>query len=88
MYKKNKLRLNQIVPAMQAFYFLVKFGLVIIYMLKVYREKSSSILLRKNMFNSLLAIFFWKVCTFSSFERFICWKSRNYSRHFSLKIFI
>ena len=65
---------------MQGFYFLVKFGLVLIYILKVYRKKSSSILLRKNMFNSLLAFCFWKACTFSSFERFLCWKSRNYSQ--------
>ena len=64
----------------QGFYFFVKFGLVLIYILKVYRKKSSSILLRKNMFNSLLAFCFWKACTFSSFERFLCWKSRNYSQ--------
>ena len=75
-YQKNKLKLNE----MQGFYFLVKFGLVLIYILKVYRKKSSSILLRKNMFNSLLAFCFWKACTFSSFERFLCWKSRNYSQ--------
>ena len=65
---------------MQGFYFFVKFGLVLIYILKVYRKKSSSILLRKNMFNSFLAFCFWKACTFSSFERFLCWKSRNYSQ--------
>ena len=64
---------------MQGFYFFAKFGLVLIYILKVYRKKSSSILLRKNMFNSLLAFCFWKACTFSSFERFLCWKFRNYS---------
>ena len=75
-YKKSKLRLNEI----RDFYFLVKFDLVLIYILKVYRKKSSSILLRKNMFNSLLIFFFWKACTFSSFERFLCWKSRNYSQ--------
>ena len=40
-YKKNKLRLNEIVSAMQVFYFLVKFGLVLIYILKVYGKKSS-----------------------------------------------
>ena len=50
-YKKNKLRLNEIASAIQGFYFLVKFGLVLIYRLKVYREKYSSILLRKNMLN-------------------------------------
>ena len=38
-YKKNKLRLNE----MQGFYFFVKFGLVLIYIWKVYRKKSSSI---------------------------------------------
>ena len=46
-YKKNKLRLNEIASAIQGFNFLVKFGLVLIYILKVYRKKSSSILLRK-----------------------------------------
>ena len=71
---------KKIVLVMQGFYYLVKFGLVLIYMLKVYREKAFSILLRKNMFNSLLAFCFWKACTFSSFERFLCWKSRNYSQ--------
>ena len=65
---------------MQDFYFCVKFGLVLIYKLKFYRKKSSSILLRKNIFNSLLAFCFWKACTFSNFERFLCWKSRNYSQ--------
>ena len=74
-YKKNKLRLNEI----QSFYFLFKFGLVLIYILKVYRKRSSSILLRKNMFNYLH--FFWKAYTFLSFERFLCWKFRNYSQH-------
>ena len=49
---------------MQDFYFLVKFGLALIFILKVYRKKSSSILLRKKMFNLLLAFFFlkfWKI---------------------------
>ena len=31
------------------------------------------------MFNSFLA-FLFKACTFSGFERFLCWKSRNYSK--------
>ena len=88
MYKKNKLRLNQIASAMQGFYVLVKVDLVIIYILKVYCKNSSSTLLRQNMFNSLLAFFFWKVCTFSSFERFLYWKSRNYSQYFSHEIFV
>ena len=71
---------------MQGFYFLVKFGFVLIYILKVYRKKSFLILLRTNMFNSLLAFFFWKACTFSSFERFLCWKSRNYSQIYLSRI--
>ena len=45
---------------MEGFYFLVKFGLVLIYILKVYRKTSFSILLRKNMFNLLLAFFFFE----------------------------
>ena len=44
----------------QGFYFFVKFGLVLICILKVYHKKSSSILLRKNMFNSITCIFFKK----------------------------
>ena len=71
--------LNDILLVMQGIYFFVKFGLVI-YILRVYRKKSFSILLGKNMFNSLLAFLFWKACAFSSFERFLCWKSRNYSQ--------
>ena len=65
---------------MQGLYFFVNFGLVFIYILKIYLKKSSSILLRKNIFNSLFAFCFWKACTFSSFERFLCLKSRNYSQ--------
>ena len=72
---------------MQEFYLLVKFGLVLIYIWKVYRKRSSSILSTKNMFNQLLAFFLRKTCTFSNFERLHCWKSRNYSQHSSLKIF-
>ena len=48
-YKTSKLRLNE----MHDFYFYVKFGLVFIYILNAYRKKYSSILLRKNLFNSL-----------------------------------
>ena len=44
-YKKSKLRLNEIASAMHAFYFLVKFCLVLIYILKIYFKRSSSILL-------------------------------------------
>ena len=87
-YKKNKLSLNEVASAMYGFYILVKFCLVIIYILKVYFKRSSSILLRKKNFNSWLAFFFWKACTFSIFERFLCWKSRNYFQHFSLEIFL
>ena len=87
-YKKNKLRLNEMFLGMRGFHFLVKFGLVLISILKVYSKKSSSILLRKYMFNSLLAFFFWKACTVSCFERFLSWKSRNYSLHFSLENFL
>ena len=46
-YKKNKLRLNEVASAIQGFYSLVKFGLVFMYILKVYCKKYSSILLRK-----------------------------------------
>ena len=44
----RKIRLNDIALVMQGFYFFVKFGLALIYILKVYRKKSSSILIRKN----------------------------------------
>ena len=57
-YKKNKIRLNEIASEMQGVYFLVKFGLVLIYILTVYSKKSFSILLRKNTFNSSFAFFF------------------------------
>ena len=66
---------------MQTCYFLANFGFVLTYILKAYRKKFSFILL----FNSLLAIFFWKACTFSSFEKFLCWKFRNYSHTFLSK---
>ena len=77
----RKTRLNDIVSVIQGFYFFV-----LIYILKIYCKKSSSILLRKNMFNLLLTFFFWKACTFSSFERFLCWKSRNYSQIYLSRI--
>ena len=38
-------------------YVLVKFGLVLVYILKIYCKKSSSILSTKNMFNSILVFF-------------------------------
>ena len=47
----GKKRLNDIVSVMQGFYFFVNIGLVLIYILKVYRKRYSSILLRKNMFS-------------------------------------
>ena len=71
---------------MQGFYFFVKFGLGSYLYIKGLSKKPFSILLRKNMFNSLLAFFFWKACTFSSFERFLCWKSRNYSQIYLSRI--
>ena len=49
--QKNKLMLNEITSTIQGFYFLVKFSLVLIYIPKVYRKKSSLILLRINFFN-------------------------------------
>ena len=70
---------------MQICYFLANFGFVLINTLKPYRKKFSLILLRKIMFNSLLALFFWKACTFSNFEIYPCWKSRNYSHSFLSK---
>ena len=30
----------------------------------------------KNIFNSLIAFSFWKAFTFTSFERFLCWRSK------------
>ena len=41
-----------------------------------------------NMFNSLLAFFFWKAFNISGFEIFLCWKYINSSQHFSLKDFL
>ena len=55
---------------MQGFYFSVKFGLVIIHVLKAYRKKSSSILLREDILNLLLAFFSWNRCTFSILQDF------------------
>ena len=46
----RKTKLNDVVLVMQGVFFFVKFGLILIYILKVYRKKSSSILLRKIMF--------------------------------------
>ena len=45
---------------MLGFYFLAKFGLFLTYILTVYHKKSSSILLRKNMFNLYLHFSFKK----------------------------
>ena len=47
---KTKLRLNE----MQSFYFLVKFRLVLIYVLTVYRSKSSSASLKKEKLKKCL----------------------------------
>ena len=38
------------------------------------------------MFNSLLEFFFWKGGNFSNFERFLCWKFRNYSQIYLSRI--
>ena len=55
---------------MQGFYFFVKFVLGFIYMLKVYRKKYSSILLRKKyvqfitcilLLKSMYLLKFWKI---------------------------
>ena len=47
-YKKNKLRFkNEIALVIQGFYSLVKFSLVLISISKFYRQKCSSMLLRK-----------------------------------------
>ena len=69
-YKKNKLRLNETASAIQGFYFLVKLGLVLLYVLKVHHKKFSSILLRKNMFNSVLAFSFEKNISSQDFKDF------------------
>ena len=69
-YNENKLRLNEKVSAIQDFQFLVKFGLVLVYILKVYREKSSSILLRKKYVQFITCIFLLKKCFFSSLKDF------------------
>ena len=42
---------------MQGFYFFVKFGFVLIYILQINRKKYSSILLRKNMTHYLQFVF-------------------------------
>ena len=70
-YKKSKSRLNEIASVIQGFNFSFKFGLLLIYILKIYRKKYSSILLIKNMFNSSLAFCFWKACNFFKFWK-IC----------------
>ena len=73
--------LNDIVLVMHGFYLFVKFRIWFLFIYwRFIVKKSSSILLRKSMFNSLLAFCFWKACTSSSFERFLCWKFRNYSQ--------
>ena len=51
---------------------------------------SSSILLRNNVFNSLLAFFFLKLCNFSSFQRFLCWETipSSFLSKFSFEIYL
>ena len=80
-YKKNKLKLNEIASMIQGFYFLIKFGLVLIYILKACHKKSSSILLRQNMFNPITCIFLLKSMYLLSR------KSRDYSLQVSREIF-
>ena len=46
-YEKNKLRLNEIASALQSFYFMVKYGLVLIYTLNVYRKILFDLIERK-----------------------------------------
>ena len=63
---------------MQSFYFLVKFGLVLIFILKAYRKKPSSILSRKNIHYLLnysihyLHFPFEKSVPSEVFENFLC----------------
>ena len=45
---------------MQAFYFLVKYGLVLIYILKAYRKKSSSVFFEKKYVQFITCIFLLK----------------------------
>ena len=72
---------------MQGFYFLVEFSLVLIYILKVYRKKSSSILLRKNMFNSLLAFFKKKLLPSQVWKNFSVENLETLFQLFSIEIF-
>ena len=66
-YEKNKLRLNEAASAMQSFYFLVKFGLVLIYTWKVYLKILFD-LIEKKYVQFITGIFllkimkdFWKI---------------------------
>ena len=66
-YEKNKLRLNEIASALQSFYFMVKYGLVLIYTLNVYRKILFD-LIEKKYVQFITGIFllksmkdFWKI---------------------------
>ena len=57
-------------PSDAGFYYLVKFGLVFIYILQIYREKSSSILVKRKyvqfisgilLLQSMYLLSFWKI---------------------------
>ena len=81
-YKKNKFRLNE----MQSFYILIKFGLVLIYIWKVYRKKLFDFI-EKKYFQIIICIFLFKNLYLLKFWKFLCWKYTNYSQHISLEIF-
>ena len=59
-YKKTELRLKEIASAIQGFYFLVKFGLVLIYILKICVKKSFSIFIEKKYVQFITCFFLLK----------------------------
>ena len=65
---------------MQGFYFFVKFGLVLIYMLKIYRKKILFHFIEKKHVQFITCILLLKSMYLLSFERFLCWKFGNYSQ--------
>ena len=68
---------------MQGLYSLVKFCLVVIYILKIYRKNILFDFIEKKNVQFLNCVFLFKSMYFSSFERFLCWKSRNCSVWFA-----
>ena len=80
--------LNDIVLVMQGFYFFVKFGLVLIYILKVYRKKFSSILLRKNISNSYFHFAFEKHVSSQVLKDFSVENLETTARSIYLKLLI